>query len=400
MKKILIIGDGIVGMLTALSLSTQNNEIYLIKNKLGKTPKTNFDRFFSINLLSKYMLMKYGVWDDVFNQGIREYSSIVTWDDTGENDVIFNSSSISYNHLGYVISESSILDSLRKKIETNKFIYKIDSQHISCVSQSIDHSFDIYFKQKTLKNVELIIKTNNLIDDVLPITKQKKREIDYKHDALVMNIMVDKEVSDIAYQKFSNNQIQGLLPISDNQYNLIWSGTKDIIKAASGFSNLELIKILNNNLAQRIGNTIKIKNKLIFPLKGFHLNSYYQGRIISLGGAAHAIHPMAGLGLNMGIQDVFLLIKNLNIYKNVISEKFLSAFEHDCMKLNNKTYHTINFLKSFYTDNIYPKNFKSLSLKMFNDTTLIKNKIIEYATGINTLKKNLKEKYSYADNQY
>ena len=398
MKKVLIIGDGIVGMLAALSLSAQNNEIYLVKNKLDKASKTNFDRFFSINLLSKYMLMKCGVWDDIFNQGIREYSSIVTWDDTGENDVIFNSSSISYNHLGYVISESSILDSLRKKIEINKLIYKIDSQHISRVSQNIDHSFDIHFKQKTLKNVELIIKTNNLIDDVLPITKQKKREIDYKHDALVMNIMVDKEVSDIAYQKFSNNQIQGLLPISDNQYNLIWSGTKDIVKVASGFSNLELIKILNNNLAQRIGKTIKIKNKLTFPLKGFHLNSYYQGHIISLGGAAHAIHPMAGLGLNMGIQDVFLLIKNINICKNVVSERFLSAFEHDCMKLNNKTYHAINFLKSFYTDNIYPKNFKSLSLKMFNNTTFIKNKIIEYATGINTLKKNLKEKYSYTNN--
>ena len=33
MKKILIVGDGIVGMLAALSLSAYNNEIYLVKTK-------------------------------------------------------------------------------------------------------------------------------------------------------------------------------------------------------------------------------------------------------------------------------------------------------------------------------------------------------------------------------
>ena len=61
-------------------------------------------------------------------------------------------------------------------------------------------------------------------------------------------------------------------------------------------------------------------------------------------------------------------------------------------------YDSINFLKGFYTDDIYPKKFKVLSLKIFNNMTFIKNKIIEHATGIDTLKKNSKEKYSYANN--
>jgi 2-polyprenyl-6-methoxyphenol hydroxylase-like FAD-dependent oxidoreductase len=342
--------------------------------------------------------MKYEVWEDIFHQGVREYSSIVTWDDTDKNDVIFNSSSISYDHLGYVVSESSILNSLRRKVETNKLIYTIDPKNINRISENNNNFFDIYIKQKILKNVELIVKTNNLINNILPTTKQEKREIDYNHDALVLNIMVDKEVPDIAYQKFSNNQIQGLLPISDNQYNLIWSGEKNIIKDVSGFHDTELIKVLNNSLASRIGNIRKIKNKLIFPLKGFHLNSYYQGHIVSLGGAAHSVHPMAGLGLNMGLQDIFLLMKNIELHKNTINKKFLSSFEYDCMKLNNRTYNTINFLKSFYTDDICPQKFKVLSLKIFNNMGFIKNKIIEHATGINTLKKNSKEKYSYANN--
>ena len=398
MKKTLIVGDGIVGMLAALSLSAYNHEVYLVNSKLDKSSKKSFDRFFSVNLLSKYMLMKCGSWDDICDQGIREYSSIVTWDDEGGDDVIFDSSSISYDCLGYVISESSILDSLKRKVETNKFICKIDYQNITRISQRNNNLFDINLKKKILKNVELIIKTNSSIDDILPAIKQKKKEIDYNHDALVLNINVDKEVSNIAYQKFSNNQIQGLLPISDNQYNLIWSGEKNIIKDVSGFHDTELIKVLNNSLASRIGNIRKIKNKLIFPLKGFHLNSYYQGHIVSLGGAAHSVHPMAGLGLNMGLQDIFLLMKNIELHKNTINKKFLSSFEYDCMKLNNRTYNTINFLKSFYTDDICPQKFKVLSLKIFNNMGFIKNKIIEHATGINTLKKNSKEKYSYANN--
>ena len=47
---------------------------------------------------------------------------------------------------------------------------------------------------------------------------------DYNQSALVINLKLDNPVSEkIAFQRFADNQIQGLLPISSNEFNLIWS---------------------------------------------------------------------------------------------------------------------------------------------------------------------------------
>ncbi|CCH58358.1 hypothetical protein TBLA_0A05650 [Henningerozyma blattae CBS 6284] len=48
-----------------------------------------------------------------------------------------------------------------------------------------------------------------------------------------------------------------------------------------------------------------------FPLKLFHADTYCQERIALLGDAAHATHPLAGQGLNMGLCDTDALVRAL-----------------------------------------------------------------------------------------
>ena len=105
MKNLCIIGNGIIGMMSSLLLEKYFNNIYLIVDKESNKKSNKTQRYFSINLLSKYMFLKTDIWQDLISNGTQSYNKIVTWDEDIREDLIFQSSSISYDNLGYIISE-------------------------------------------------------------------------------------------------------------------------------------------------------------------------------------------------------------------------------------------------------------------------------------------------------
>ncbi|MDB4089791.1 FAD-dependent monooxygenase [Gammaproteobacteria bacterium] len=397
MKNILIIGDGIIGMLAAIVLSNIYKNIYLVKSSKKKHYKSKIDRFFSINLLSQYFFMKNDIWSDIIVSKPQPYNKIITWDDTIEDNLIFESSSISYDSLGYIVKETSIIDSLLNRLVNIKNVISIkdvdireirDNTHtmILCNGESID--------------LDLILKSDKSMDTLLGSDDFKSNVVNYNQHALVVDLFLDKiSMQNIAYQKFIEGQIMGLLPISNNQYNLIWSVNNDFLDNLKNNNDTKILSILNSHLSEKIGTIKNISNRIIFPLSGFHVDSYIKNNILVIGGAAHSVHPMAGLGLNMGIQDIFLLE---NSFLKINTDNYditqvLQNFNRSCTEENKKTYNTINFLKKFYSDKLIPDFFRAKSLKLFNKNIYLKNKVIESATGIDVLKRRSVGKYCYSN---
>ena len=397
MKNILIIGDGIIGMLSAIVLSNIYKNVYLVKSSKKKHYASKIDRFFSINLLSQYFFMKNNIWADIAVSKPQSYNKIITWDDKIDSSLVFESSSISYDSLGYIVKETSIIDSLLNRLADIKNIVSIKDTDIKEIHDNT-HTM-ILFNGKSIE-LDLILKSDKSMDIFLGSDDFKSNTVDYNQHALVVDLFLDKNsIQNIAYQKFIEGQIMGLLPISNNQYNLIWSVNNNILDNLKNDNDIKILSILNSHLSEKIGVIKNISNRIIFPLSGFHVESYVKNNILVIGGAAHAVHPMAGLGLNMGIQDIFLLE---NSFLKINTDEYditqvLQNFNRCCIEENKKTYNTINFLKKFYSDKLIPDFFRSESLKIFNKNTYLKNKVIESATGIDVLKRRSIEKYCYSN---
>ena len=395
MKNILIIGDGIIGMLSAIVLSNIYKNVYLVKSSKKKHYASKIDRFFSINLLSQYFFMKNDIWADIAVSKPQSYNKIITWDDKIDSSLVFESSSISYDSLGYIVKETSIIDSLLNRLADIKNIVSIKDTDIKEIHDNT-HTM-ILFNGKSIE-LDLILKSDKSMDIFLGSDDFKSNTVDYNQHALVVDLFLDKNsIQNIAYQKFIEGQIMGLLPISNNQYNLIWSVNNNILDNLKNDNDIKILSILNSHLSEKIGVIKNISNRIIFPLSGFHVESYVKNNILVIGGAAHAVHPMAGLGLNMGIQDIFLLE---NSFLKINTDEYditqvLQNFNRCCIEENKKTYNTINFLKKFYSDKLIPDFFRSESLKIFNKNIYLKNKVIESATGIDVLKRRSVGKYCY-----
>ena len=397
MKNIAILGDSLIGLLSALILSKNKNNIYIFRNAQEDSERENIERYFSINLLSKYMFMKSGIWENIESNGIQPYKKIITWSDAG-NEVTFNSKSISYDYLGYIIKESSIKKAIEEKLSKLKNITIKSIEEVSRIDQSENNIINFINKKKLKYDLLLLADTRNF--NVFNNLEINRITHDYNQSALVINLKLENSISEkIAFQRFADNQIQGLLPISSNEFNLIWSVNSSEVDNLFNKDKVLLTKILNDQLSSRIGNIIKISNRIVFPLSGFYVKSYVYNNIILIGGSAHSVHPLAGLGLNMGIQDIFILDTALNHEKNTyINEKSLNYYNNNCIKNNKKLFYTINFLKKFYENELLALSIKSKALDFFNKSLILKSQVIEEATGIKMLNSVLSEGYSRPNN--
>ena len=375
MKNVVVYGDGIIGKLTAIALSDYYN-VYIISSNESKTANNNQDRYFSINLLSKFMFIKYGLWEDIHKNISKGYNKIVTWHESLNEDVIFKSSDISFDKLGYIIKEDTIKNSLDHKLSTTQNIY---------LTNTIDCKIDDI-------NVEFKIKSSYEKENLSNNKNFNFSKIDYDQKAIVLNLTCDlNNDQDTAFQRFQTGEVQGLLPISRNQYNLIWSAENSIIDNIKKLDDKKLITNLNKSLEDKIGKITHLSERSMFPLIGYNSKKYLFNDIILIGGAAHSVHPLAGLGLNMGIQDIFILTRCIEKYSKYVDA--LKKYERICLSDNNRFYRTINSLIKFYLEETIPNIIRNKSLSLFNKNKLIKRKAIEIATGIDKLSSLSKDEY-------
>ena len=381
MQKVLIIGDGIVANCTAIMLINNGFEPVLAtfnSDSHEKKHENKFDRFFSINLLSKIFFQKYNIWQGIADDAVVPYNKIITWDSLQDEKVNFESREISHKFLGYIISESALTKSITAILDESNIKKKNFNENELLLNEYVLSDLE----NIGIDNYDYVIRTKN--NDLFEKEFSKSSVTDYKQKAFVMNVCTKTKTNHIAFQKFSNGQIFGLLPIKENKYNLIWSMSSDLNKKINTLDTSKIIDTLNKEISDQIGIVDKISEPITFPLFGYMTKLVFKNRVINIGSALHSVHPLAGLGLNMGIQDLFILDKIIERNNQFIDQSSLKKFSSQITGINKKIYHTINFLKYFYSDLTFSKTFRKISLLAFNRNSMLKKSIIRNATGLDT----------------
>lgn len=178
-----------------------------------------------------------------------------------------------------------------------------------------------------------------------------------------------------AKQIFLKNNFIGLLPLNNNKnlINFVWSVDNKIFNSNKIVSHDEIIKILNNFfLKENLVFTFPKSKEVIFnKLQNYQIsvkfvNNPFKERIILIGDAAHTIHPLAGQGFNLSVEDCYDLLKCL---KNA--------------KYFGKDFGTLSLLKTYNNMRKTRKNFITLSTTiifyLFSKKSSNFNTIINYA---------------------
>lgn len=114
----------------------------------------------------------------------------------------------------------------------------------------------------------------------------------------------------ITRQRFLASGPLALLPLkNEHQVGVVWTQTPEAAETMKAKSAKEQAASLLTASDGVLGEMQQVEHSHAFALSRWHANQYAKSRVIRIGESAHGVHPLAGLGGNMGLWDADALLK-------------------------------------------------------------------------------------------
>ena len=354
-----IISNSLLSNIAAISLNKYSDcNINMQNNKL----KT-YSRYYSLNYFSKVFLENINVWEKLSPLKITPYKKIEIYRNE-QHTISFNANDIDIDSLGYIVSEDELSKAVTDTLLESKCINYMKDQRMHSTSSDINIISDY-------SDVDLEVKSKHFMFE------------SYNQTAININITHSKDNENIPRQIFYKDEILGFLPTSNKTYNLIWTMPNKLFDQLSSTNSDEYLTLIKKRANLILGEIEDLSISKSFPLSSRHSDCYcYQNNIL-VGESVHKFHPLAGLGLNMGIEDIHVLssLISKNLEFNVISREYVIKRIFKNSSLN----HILNTIIKFHSFNLIPDFFRKIFLNIFDRSIFLKPTIIKNATGFDNL---------------
>jgi 2-octaprenyl-6-methoxyphenol hydroxylase len=358
----LIVGAGLIGSLTAISLLKKKFKVLVIE-KNNSLP--NDQRTLAVNANSRDFLKNLGIWEKLKIEQ-EPINKILIKDYLNKEDLSFKDSQQS---MGNVIFNRSLLKIARDILVQKKIIlYGVDYNSFNIKSKS-----SVTLNKKNFYFNKIIISLGKNYENIDIL---KKNYLHSKHQAYVGFFHHQKIHNQTAYEIFTPSGPLAVLPspsLQKKSSTFIYS-TKNIMNFDS------LSKLINKNFHITHGKIIVKRSISTYPIKP-HLARPIQKDVLLLGDTAHSIHPVAGQGWNLGIKDIQTLCSNLDEYN--IDDKNFDHFYFSKRIIDNSSYlaftSSLNFL--YEHKNLLSRSIIKFSFFALTNFPNLKNLFIKQAMG-------------------
>ena len=241
----------------------------------------------------------------------------------------------------------------------------------------------------TMPAADLVIAADGARSAIRKLAGIETRYRPYEQLAFVTHLRPEKDHGNVARQRFLPDGPLGMLPLADGRISVVWSTTPDAARAALDLCDDALGERLTDASGEVLGALQVAAPRATFPLQARHARHYVQRGLALVGDAAHAIHPLAGQGANLGLQDAEVLV---DVVEAAILEghhpgdrPVLRRFERARRGGNATMLHLMTGLnRLFATDSGLVRELRTVGMQLFNHSGPIRNKAVQVALGVGT----------------
>ena len=374
-----IVGSGIVGMSLAISLSRQNKKVIIIEKNFSKNLNNN--RFYALSEKTRTFFENINIWNNIKNVNSLHEMHLYYRNFENRNMINFRRDDIQKKNIGYIAQSKEIMKALINEIEKDNNINLYDN----CLIEKIDnHDMEIELSTDDKKNIisRYLFSCEGSKSNIKKIFGIKNIIDDYASKAMVFNIEHEKSNRNSAIQIFLETGPVAFLPISAYRSSMVISiknrfGDREMFNNNNICNYLE--KITNNNFG-----VIKADSKIItFNLVGFDSETYKHENIIFVGDSAHSVHPLAGMGLNLGISDVSAIDNTFANKKQIFEDKsFFSDYARNQKIINKQARQQLKLIEKAYSiENDIANKVINITMKSIEKSDFLKDGIIKYANN-------------------
>ena len=379
---LVIVGGGMVGLALAASLRKAPLRIAVIESFPPPTSTEQItNRVSALNLASQNLLTELGVWSNLTAIRATAYNDMEVWEKDSFAKIEFSGKNLGLTHLGHIVENHLIQHTLWQNVLSQK-----NAEILTALPQTIavtDSNAIMTLNNGHMLSAKLIVGADGANSWV-----RKQADIplvfrDYGHHALVCNVETEEPHKNTARQIFTGESILAFLPLHNaNLCSIVWSQPPKQAEYLTQCTEEEFNKALTVAFDGKLGLCQVKSARNSIPLTARYARDFAKKRIALVGDAAHTIHPLAGLGVNLGFQDVISLAqeieKNLSMNVDIGEYRYLRHYERWRKTEAVKMLVAMQGLKDLFNgSNPIKKLVRGISLSATNQLTPLKEQLIK-----------------------
>jgi 2-octaprenyl-6-methoxyphenol hydroxylase len=134
---------------------------------------------------------------------------------------------------------------------------------------------------------------------------------DYDQIAIVTNAATERPNTGEAFERFTSSGPLAVLPVTGGGYGVVWAVKPERAAQLVALDDAAFAAELLDAFGWRAGRWTRIGRRHTYPLTLSRAADTVAGRVVLIGNAAQALHPVAGQGFNLGLRDAATLAEML-----------------------------------------------------------------------------------------
>lgn len=386
-----IVGAGVVGLACALGAAQAGLRVALI----GPAPAAQaasstapFDaRIYALSAGTQQLLQRLRVWPQIDAARLQPVARMRVFGDAGD-ELSFDAYGAAVERLATIAEERELLRVLSMACGFAGNITRVE--RVFAGVQIDADAAHVSLDDGSRLRCALLVGADGAESAVRAAAGINTQSHAYQQSGVVANFAAAQPHRGVAYQWFTEEGVVALLPLpssSPDQHfvSLVWSAPVALAEQLLQLAPVELAQRVAERTQQMLGALTPAGAAHAFPLRRLQVDRLALPRVALVGDAAHVVHPLAGQGLNLGLQDVSELLRVLGAreaFRDLGDLSLLRRYERARAEpIQLMRFTTDGLARLFAAQQPAVKGLRNVGMSLVNALPPLKNALIRHALG-------------------
>lgn len=382
---VVVVGGGLVGAATALTLSEQGYTVTVLDEQKPAIRRGRLGvdvRNVALNPQSQQLLAELGIWSSIPSL---PYRAMHVWEHWGSAGLDFTAADLRREELGWLVEMSPLQTALYEGCVANCRVVeaKLVDLHLTDGGVQMTTTND-----ETLE-ADFVVAADGMQSSVRQSLGVKVRKYPLAQHALATVVATTKPHQGVAYQRFLSDGPLALLPAPaskthEHLASVVWSQSKVLLDQRLQQTDSEFCTAITQASEGVLGEIVEVDDRYRFPLVQQLAESFVvDAKVVLLGDAARVVHPLAGLGVNLGFEDVMALLRVTKSGAGLTSQRAVRRFARARQTRSRHVIELLSVLQGSY-QNTSPgfSWLRNVAVRKLNDLQWVKQQIMREAMGL------------------
>ena len=387
--ELLIIGGGVIGGAMALLAASGGMDCILVERNSRPANVTPAEdaRALALTPASGEILTRVQAWQQLAEQDIGLFRQMHVWDENGSGSLFFDSAAIGLPALGHIVPQNLLvgaLESVRAGVPGISVHTGAEPVGLSDAGKAIR----VELSDGREVSAKLLVAADGTGSKVRQLAGIGYPVHRYRQTAVAGIVRTELNHGQVARQRFLSDGPLAFLPMADpNRCAVVWSTAPGHADELLAMDNTGFQQALEEAFEHTLGAVTDAGARQGFPLQRAQARRYCSDRIALVGDAAHCVHPLAGLGANLGLLDVAGLYQVIRAAdtkrRDPGSSAVLRKYERWRKGENYMVMMTLEGLKYLFEAQALPiPELRNAGMELYNSLQGLKNFTMRRATGL------------------